>query len=248
MVAQPRGLLAIVALGALLLAAAPAGADSLVVSHMVDDPVSAKVFPILREAYRKIGQDLSAAKMPRERAIVAADRGETDGDVMRIAGIDKLYPNLVQVPEPVTRFHIVAFTTGFSFKVDGWESLRPYSLCILRGMKAAEQPTEGMQRMFANSNDQAILMLRSGRCEVAVLGHEVWPDIDRLQAGPLRAVEPPIVSIPLFHYVNRRHAELVPKLTEALQRMRADGTIAALLSVDERAIGDARQRNSLPER
>lgn len=246
--AMPSRYFAMLSMVGLLLAASHAAAQSHRVSQMVDDPLSVKAFSLLHEAYRRIGLDLTADLLPRERAILAADRGVTDGDVIRIAGLEALYPNLMPVPEPVAHFETIAFTTGFGFKVDGWESLRPYSLCILRGMKIAEQHTEGMRRVLANTNDQAIMMLRSNRCEVAVLGHEVWPDVERLQAGPLRALEPPITSFPLFHYVNRRHAGLVPKLTDALQRMRRDGTIAALLAVNERAVRDARQRNSLPER
>lgn len=243
---RSRRLLAILALVASMAAAAAAPAETLVFSQMGGDPLSSKVLPVLREAYRRIGIDLATDPFPRERSIVTADSGQTDGDLIRVAGIESLYPNLVQVPEPVMYFDIVAFTTGLRFKVDGWEALRPYSLCILRGMKVAEQRTEGMQRMFANTNDQAILMLRSNRCEVAVLGHEVWPDIDRLKAGPLRALEPPIVSVPLFHYLHRRHLDLVPKLAGVLRGMRGEGAMAASLAVDAQVIRDARQRNALP--
>lgn len=223
-------------------------AESMVISQMIGEPVSAKAYPIIREAYRRLGIDLQTALLPRERSLLSADSGETDGEMIRIAGINAQYINLIRVPEPVFTFDVIAFTAGLKFAVNGWESLRPYSLCVPRGLKAAEKNTEGMQRMVANTTDQAILMLSGGRCQVAILGHELWPDVERLHAGPLRALDPPIVRIPLYHYLNRRHADLVPKLAATLITMRNDGTTAALLAEAENPeIQGARQRNSLPE-
>ncbi len=223
--------------------------SQMVVSQMADDPVlSVKAYRVVHEAYRRLGIDLRAELLPRERALMSADGGETDGDLVRAAGVDAQYINLVRVPEPVITFDVIAFTAGLKFAVDGWDSLRPYSLCIMRGMKLAEQGTEGMSRLIANTADQAILMLGAGRCQVAVLGNEVWPDIERLQAGPLRALDPPITSVPLYHYVHRRHAELVPRLAGALHAMRNAGAFAALLAGGEDdAVAAARRRSSLPD-
>lgn len=230
-------------------AAEPMPGLRMVVSQMDDDPVlSVKASHIMREAYRRLGIELRSELLPRERALMSADSGETDGDLIRAAGIDARYINLVRVPEPVITFDAVAFTAGLKFTVDGWDSLRPYSLCIMRGMKIAEQGTEGMQRLIANTTDQAVLMLSAGRCQVAVLGHQVWLDIERLQAGPLRALDPPIASVPLYHYVHRRHAELVPRLADALRAMRNDGAFAALLAGGEDdAVAAARRRSSSPD-
>lgn len=220
-----------------------------VVSQMADDPIlSVRAYQVMREAYRRLGLDLRPAMLPRERALISADSGETDGDLIRAAGIDAHYGNLVRVPEPVVTFDVIAFTAGLKFAVDGWDSLRPYSLCIMRGMKIAEQMTEGMQRLIANTADQAILMLSAGRCQIAILGREVWPDVERLGAGPLRALDPPVARVPLYHYVHRRHAGLVPHLADALRGMRDDGTTAGLLANGEdQAIAAARRRNSLPD-
>jgi polar amino acid transport system substrate-binding protein len=161
--------------------------------------------------------------------------------------MEKEYPNLIRIPEPIYSFNVKAFTTGFVFKVDGWESLRPYQICVLRGLKLSEQGTEGMNRMVGNTIDHVIEMLRRQRCEVAVFGSATWLEIDRLKAGPLRELEPPIATLQLFHYVNKRHEALVPKLAEALRQMRAEGAIAAVTATDDQFIAEAKKRNSFPE-
>jgi polar amino acid transport system substrate-binding protein len=228
----------------LLLSCLPVGADEAIVLSQRDDPLARIAAKIASEAYRRIGLNVSFEILPSERALQAADSGLTGGDLVRMAGIEKLYPNLVQVPEPMLNYDNVAFTTGLGFKVDGWDSLRPFKLCILRGMKLAEQATEGMDRTVGNDVPQLIMMLRAGRCEVAVLANIVWPEIDRLKMGPLRSLDPPISSVPLFLYVNKRYADMVPKLRDALRQMRSDGALGRILDESDREIQAARQRNT----
>lgn len=218
-----------------------------VISQIQGDQASQRGFEIVREAYRRVGLDAQAEILPNERGIVSADNGVTDGDTMRMAGLEARYSNLVRVPEPLLTFDTIAFTNGMLFKVDGWESLRPYSLCIIRGMKLAEKGAEGMNREVISDNISALRMLKAGRCEVAVLGEAIWLLIDELKLGPLRALDPAVEVTPLYHYVNRRHAALAPKLAEALKAMRKDGAITSILAADRAAIQRARERNSVRE-
>jgi polar amino acid transport system substrate-binding protein len=221
--------------------------QSVVLSHIHNDKPTALTFKVLQEAYRRLGIEAKEEFLPHERSLRASDAGEVDGEVMRIAGLEKEYPNLLRVPEPIYEFDTIAFTTGLVFKVEGWESLRPYQLCVLRGLKLSEQGTEGMNRMIGNSVDHLIEMLRRDRCQVAILGRASWLEIDRLKAGPLRELQPPIATLQLFHYVNKRHAALVPKLAETLRQMRVEGVISAITASEDQAIAEAKRRNSFPE-
>jgi polar amino acid transport system substrate-binding protein len=54
-----------------------------------------------------------------------------------------------------------------------------------------------------------------------------------------------VETTPLYHYVNVRHAGLVPKLAETLKGMRRDGTIDRILAADRAAVQAARERNSV---
>lgn len=235
-----------VALGAALGVAQASVAAPLVVSQIENDIMSVIAFRIVKEAYRHLGIDARTEILPNERALRDANNGATDAENIRKAGIDKIYSNLIPVSERVLDFDVIAFTTGLTFTVNGWDSLRPYSICLLRGMKVAEDGTAGMRQLISNTPEQVIRMLAAGRCDVAVLGRGVWTEIDRLRVGSFRSLEPPISTIPLFHYVNRRHADLAPKLAEVLSLMRHDGTIDRLFSSETQAIEAARQRNALP--
>ncbi|MFA6020684.1 MAG: hypothetical protein WC722_10530 [Rhodospirillales bacterium] len=224
----------------------PAMAGETVILSQRDDPLAHIAASIVSSAFHRIALDVLFKPLPPERALQDANKGETAGDIARIAGIEKQYANLVMVPEPLLNFDTLAFTTGLSFKVDGWESLRPYRLCVLRAMKLAEQGTEGMDRILGNDSSQIILMLRAGRCDVGIFAHYIWPEVDRLQAGPLRMLEPPISSLPLYLYLNKSQAALGPRLAEALRQMRRDGSTDRIIMDAQKDIAAARSRNEMP--
>ncbi|MBI5119871.1 MAG: hypothetical protein HZA67_02625 [Rhodospirillales bacterium] len=223
------------------------GQDKILLSQR-DDPLARIAARITAEAFHRIGHRAEFLVLPSERALQSADSGQTKGDLVRMAGIEKLYQNLVQVPEPMLNYDTVAFTKGLGFKVEGWESLRPFRLCILRGNKLAEIGTDGMERTLANDVPQSIMMLGAGRCDVAVLGYIAWPEVDRLKEGPLRSLDPPISSVPLYLYLNKEKADLAPKLAQALRQMQADGFTPGILGEMERDIQETRQRNAMPTR
>lgn len=234
---------------ALLAWAAPEtnAAELHVVSQIEGDNASARGMEIVKEAYRRAGLEVKAEILPNERGIVSANNGDTDGDTMRVAGLEAKYPNLVRVPEPVMLFNVVAFTAGLNFDVKGWESLKPHSLCIVRGFKLGEIRTEGMNRELPANPEAALRMVRAGHCAVATMAESFWLMIDEMKLGPLRALDKPVESVPLYHYVHARHAGLVPKLADALKSMHKDGSIDRIMATDRAAIQAAKERNSVRE-
>ncbi|WP_027191746.1 type 2 periplasmic-binding domain-containing protein [Fundidesulfovibrio putealis] len=216
------------------------------ISQIADDTGTLHYFPILQEAYRRLGFEIVAVPLPAERALRVADSGLTDGETVRIEGLEALYPNLVRVPESVVSVKVKAFTTGTTFPVAGWESLRPYSICYMHGLKLYEQGTQGMNRVSALGLENALRLLRDGICDVAVLSPSAWIMVDSLKMGPMRELEPPIATYDLYHYVHRRHEKLVPLLAEELRKMKQEGVVQAILEPYRQAVDDAKVRQSLP--
>ncbi len=91
---------------------------------------------VLAEAFKRVGYKLETVQLPGERAIFNANRGLADGDLLRISGLEKKYPNLIKVPEKVMDLDMVLFTKNKrDFKVKGWSSLTTESITIIRGTK-----------------------------------------------------------------------------------------------------------------
>ena len=111
-----------------------------------DDPAAVIAELVLREAYRRLGRTLVVHQLPGERSLVYANEGKMDGELYRKLGLDRDYPNLIIVPVPLLTFELVIFTRGTSFVVNGWDSLRPYTMGFVRGNKIAQENTKGMER------------------------------------------------------------------------------------------------------
>jgi len=120
----------------------------------------------------------------------------------------------------------MVFTRYFNFEVQGCESLKPYHIGVMRGIKSTEMLTKGMERTFLHKFDQMFFMLEKERIDIGltdrVLGLEI---IHSLNFKNIRYLEPPLIKRNLYHYVHKKHNDIVGKLTKALREMEKSGRI-----------------------
>jgi len=192
---------------------------------------------ILKEAYKRIGIKMEVKGYPAERAMQMANEGESDGELRRPAGMNKEYKNLIMVPQPVDVGEAVVFTKNKVFAVNGWESLKPYKIGILRGNKFAEKGTDGMNRLPANTIEQLFEMLDAERADIIVLLRRNGVATHKKMNLPgIRVLEPPVETMQLYHYLHKKNERLVPKVAAALQEMEKEGLIQ---KIKEQAQADA---------
>lgn len=191
-----------------------------------NDPATTIAEQILREAYRRLGINLNVHKLPGERTLVYANDGKMDGELYRKLGMEREYPNLIIIPVPLQTYEIVIFTRGTSFFVSGWESLRPYTLGFVRGIKIVQENTQGMKVEAVPAMPQAFEKLMMGRTDL-VLGNRSsgMAIIKAMNLEGVTVLEPPLASFPVFHYLHKKHEALVPELTRVLRLMQIDKTI-----------------------
>jgi polar amino acid transport system substrate-binding protein len=204
-----------------------------------DSTIGAIGMAILREAYGRLGIKVETMGLPAERALVMANAGTTDGVVIRIAGIDRDYPNLVMVPVLLLQLEAVVFTHTVDFPVKGWESLKPWRIGIIRGFKFAEQGTAGMRVLLTQNPEILFRNLERGYYDIAI--NERYSGLVACkQAGieNVRILEPPLEQLPMYHYVHASHRDLVPRLTAILQEMKASGRSAQLMEETVKKIMD----------
>lgn len=183
---------------------------------------------VYQELSRRLGikieiQNLAAA----ERVLLNANSGVDDGDVGRILGLEKKYPNLISVPVPVMKYQMVVFARNLDFEVSGVESIKPYNVGIVRGWKILEAASAGAHSVTVlDSGDQLFSMLDKGRIDIALLeklqGLEI---IKKLGIHGIKVLKLPLLEGNWYLYVNKKHEALVPRLTSALRKMEEDGTI-----------------------
>ncbi len=186
---------------------------------------------VVKEAFRRIGISVKYKHLPSERALINANEGLEDGTYVRIEGIEKLYPNLVRVPEAIIEAEFVAFSKKSSLPVLRWDDLAPYHVGIVRGCKIAEMNTADAKAVTkAKDLKTAFYLLSADKVDVVVY--------DRLHGNVLlnsmhlkgiHAGEQPLARQNMYLYLTRKHAALAPRAAEAIRSMKADGTFQTIV-------------------
>jgi polar amino acid transport system substrate-binding protein len=191
------------------------------------DPIAEISSRVLAKAYERIGIDVTFTDLPAERSLMEANDGQLDGDVNRIIGIEKAYPNLIRVPVAVNSMEQVVFTKQHDFTVDGWESLRPYRIAIRIGTKVAEYGTAGMNVAAFPTFDQVFTLLSQDRYDVAVAATVTGLYyVKKLELKDVRLLLPPLAKTDLYHYLHKKNGYLLTAISNALYDMQQDGEIS----------------------
>lgn len=185
---------------------------------------------IVRAAYKEIGIDVVYKTYPAERALQLSNKGISDGELVRIEGIEAKYPNLIRIPVSHVTAEQMAFGTDASVRISGWPGLKGKRIAFHRGYKVAESNTIGMNRHIVSSDTAAFKMLSAGRMEIAIANRFSGQKMIReLGLKNVVMLVPPLQANPLFHYLHKKHAALVPKITAAMQRLKTSGQMAEIL-------------------
>lgn len=218
------------------LAPAVAGNPTLTLSTN-NTPLDRKALEQLsQESLRRIGVDLKLVSLPSERSLTAANLGEVDGEGLRVAGLggpDGPYPNLIQVPERFVRISFVAFAKNATISLDnGWDSLKPYRIAFINGWKMFEANAQGARVVNkVDKPEQLFRMLDEGRVDLVLYTHADGLLLARnLGLTSVAPLSPALKEVDMYLYLHKKHQALVPKLTQAIRDLKADGSYNRILS------------------
>jgi len=215
--------------------------EKLRISAIEGTPLTKLCKQILPEAYQRIGIQISVEEYPASRALHYSNSGKVDGELMRIAGIEKKHPNLIRIPVSYVSFQGVVFSKKeLDFPVKGWSSLKPYKIGILRGVKYSETGTKGMRIQIVDRHTQLVKLLDYGRIDIIVMTRLNGLNAFRqANVRNFKILEPPLVRMPLFHYLHIKNQHLVPKITDSLREMRKEGRFQTIYEKFEEALSSA---------
>jgi polar amino acid transport system substrate-binding protein len=119
----------------------------------------------------------------------------------------------------------------------GWTVVHGRHIAYVRGWKFVEgAAARAAGRVPVRTLEQALRLVERGRVDVAVGARQPGEALLRARRiDGVRVLEPPILRIPVFLYLHRRHAALVDPLARALRALKADGTHGRMLAVSEPA-------------
>ena len=162
-----------------------------------------------------------------ERVLLNANSGIDDGDVSRVLGLEKMYPNLISISVPVYHYEMVVFSKNIDFKVVNAKSIMPYDIGILRGWKILEKISMDAQSVTSlESSEQVFNMLNKGRIEIALFEKSQGLAIlKKMGLKNIKILQANLIEGDFHLYLHKRHKALVPIITAELSKMQKDGTI-----------------------
>ena len=197
-------------------------------------PLDRKVLEeVSTEAFRRIGFGVRIVSQPSERSLQEANQGLSDGEGLRVEGLEAQFPQLVRVPESYVGISFVAFSRDPSVRLPGgWADLASRRVAFVNGWKMFEANATGarvVQRV--DKAEQLFLMLDAGHTDLALYtladGQSL---VRRLGLDRIHAVTPSLKDVDMYLYLHRRHESLVPRLVRALREMKSDGTHARIVA------------------
>ncbi|ACD96651.1 substrate-binding periplasmic protein [Trichlorobacter lovleyi] len=185
---------------------------------------------VIIEACKRLGVNVQIIPLASARTLSNAEQALDDGNFLRIAGVEKKFPHLVRVPEPIIEVQFVIFSKNKELKTPNWESLKPYHVGYVRGWLIAEEKIKGVRQVTVVENRTSLFkVLESNRIELAFA--ELYGGyylMHTLNLPHLSIAQPPLATKEMFLYLNKKHEKLVPKLAKALRDMKRDGSYDAI--------------------
>jgi polar amino acid transport system substrate-binding protein len=184
---------------------------------------------LARAAFGRVGVEVEVTTVPTERSLINVNSGLDDGDIFRVAGVEREYPNLIRIPEKTLDNDFVVYAKRSDIQIRNWDDLRPYSVAFATGWKPFERNVKDVKELTNTPSIQDLFpLLEKGRADVILMDRWQGQWIVHQQGYKVRLLEPPLARFEMFMYLNKKHAALVPKVAQALADMKADGTYQQL--------------------
>ncbi|MGB1236704.1 MAG: substrate-binding periplasmic protein [Pseudomonadales bacterium] len=216
---------------ALFFVHSPVQASSeLVFAQIVNTPDQRVGAQIIEAAYAKLGYTVRTVEMPGKRALKESSSGRLDGEVHRIFEIADEYTSLVRVPTPLNYIESAVFTRDQDFTVTDCQALDAYAVGIVGGVKHAEICVVGLRdvQVFGTS-EKMMKLLNLGRIQLAItakVNGQVL--VSQMKLSGIKPLSPALRKMPVYHYLHRKHRDLVPQIDAVFQEMQRSGELEQL--------------------
>jgi polar amino acid transport system substrate-binding protein len=181
---------------------------------------------LVREAFARLGLEAQVENFPGDRSLRMTNEGLADGQALRIIGIEKEYPNLVRVPEPVYEAEFLAWSMRRDTQLAGWQDLHSLVVGYPLGWKLYDHEVKQAHEIIrVQSMEQLFPMLAASRLDVVLLDRWQAMYLTRRAGVDAHPIEPALARCEMYMYLHVRHRALVAPLAAALAAMRADGSI-----------------------
>lgn len=175
--------------------------------------------------FRQMGFNLVISHVPEERGLLNLNQGLDDAILSRVAGLEKIYPNIIQLNEVAVEWRFVAFTKRNDMQIRSWDDFEPYDVAHVTGWKIFEQNIRKYRSLIrVHKARQLFQLLNANRVDVVVyaLRPGKWL-IKNLGIKNVHALKPDLASKKKYFYVHKRHRERIPEADSILKQFKEEG-------------------------
>ncbi|CAH9064574.1 hypothetical protein PSECIP111854_03485 [Pseudoalteromonas sp. CIP111854] len=175
------------------------------------------VLKSLRAIYHPLSINPTLVYLPTKRGLQLLNNGEIDADAGRIDKAMAGYTNLIKVPYPLSKFRL------FIFCIKPKECVlnKQVGHLIIQGTLLSEQ--------FCQNAQLSCNIVANDISAFSALQKSFAPTLianDRFAVGTICAsgikeiyARPLTKELKAYHYVHKKHADLVPQLTQSIKKL-----------------------------
>ncbi len=201
--------------------------DNVIVASATEQSrVAAVSETIMARAYAALGYKFNVSYLPGKQALYKSNHGETDAELVRIEAVGRKFPNLVQVPEALFDVRGMAFSWNDTMRFRSTQDLWGRRIGIVKGIQWAAKITEGHSPKLAMNVHHLFELLANRQIDIALEAQLTGqPELKHFpNRGLVMLLETPI-QFPVFHFLNKKHQNLIAPLAEEIRKMKERGEI-----------------------
>lgn len=210
-----------------------------VYTRPIDHPVSQWYFKVYEEAFMRLGYEFEFEFAPPERASTFTSDGLYDGESSRVSSYAETHANLIRVDEPVITVKFSAFSTKQYDNLRSWDDILQSDLVIAYRFGVAKVESNLVQKAPENrfvktySNESAIDRLVEGNADIYIDVESYVYSYLKSDTFSSKNYDQLIRNIGMIEsdtghaFLNIKHAELAPKLSQVLRDMKSEGLFQA---------------------
>jgi polar amino acid transport system substrate-binding protein len=181
---------------------------------------------LAKELFSRLNISMEIVRLPAERAMANVNSGLSDGELPRVDGLAKKYQNIIQVPEKIIEYAFVAFSQPQKLETISFDNIKAKRVGLVIGWKVYEKNTVDYINLIKVSRpSQLFKMLNIDRLDIALYERYAGQYILKSQGFKnIHECTPPLVTKPMYLYVNKKHQSQIPNILEALKSIKTDGT------------------------
>lgn len=208
------------------------------IGHSDYSPVTNEVaMKIVTKAAEQAHIPLEFVSLPLARSAAMANNGEIDGELVRIADVAKMFPNLMIVPTPIFRDGTAVFFKDPKYLKSSRQELSQLKTVILQSLYVAKKHTQGMTVSETSNQENAFNMLMNERVDQFITLHvDAEAAIKQLQIQVTR--HPNYWRYENFYFIlNKKHENLIPIFDKEFKKLEASQFIHATFVAAMKAKG-----------